>query len=94
MMEAIDEDEDVEIEKELEAAAATTTSTATTDKASSPALPDFDPRTAKLYEPQKFAPKDLLALLRNIETDIADCEVDLKDENEKHKKHTVDDCRR
>jgi len=55
---------------------------------------DFDPKLAKLYEPQRFSPADLLQLLRSIESDIAECDSALKDENEKHKRHTVDDCRR
>ena len=29
-------------------------------------IEDFDPKTDQLVEPAKFAPKDLLALLRNI----------------------------
>ena len=31
---------------------------------------DFDPKIDQLIEPAKFAPKDLLALLRNIEKEI------------------------
>lgn len=57
-------------------------------------VPDFDPKTAQLNEPFRFAPKDLLALLRTIETDIFDCEATLKEENEKRRKHKIDDCRR
>ncbi|RZF32031.1 hypothetical protein LSTR_LSTR007109 [Laodelphax striatellus] len=41
-----------------------------------------------------FAPKDLLALLRNLEVEISVCEGNLRDENEKRKKYKVDDCRR
>nr|C4A0D9.1 RecName: Full=Ubiquitin carboxyl-terminal hydrolase BAP1; AltName: Full=BRCA1-associated protein 1 [Branchiostoma floridae] len=41
-----------------------------------------------------FAPKDLLALLKNVETEIQICEQHLKDEIEKRKKYKVDDCRR
>ena len=33
-------------------------------------IEDFDPKTDQLVEPAKFAPKDLLALLRNIEAEI------------------------
>ena len=33
-------------------------------------IDDFDPKTDQLVEPAKFAPKDLLALLRNIEAEI------------------------
>ena len=72
-------DEEVEIEKE--------------DIKIDP-VKDFDPKFAKLYEPQNFTPTDLLSLLRSIETDIAECDTMLKDENDKHRRHTVDDCRR
>ncbi|XP_054290622.1 ubiquitin carboxyl-terminal hydrolase calypso-like [Macrosteles quadrilineatus] len=41
-----------------------------------------------------FAPKDLLALLKNLEGEISLCEGNLRDENEKRKKYKVDDCRR
>ncbi|KAI8511623.1 Ubiquitin carboxyl-terminal hydrolase bap1 [Branchiostoma belcheri] len=40
-----------------------------------------------------FAPKDLLALLKNVETEIQICEQHLKDEIEKRKKYKVDNCR-
>ena len=33
-------------------------------------IEDFDPKTDQLVEPAKFAPKDLLGLLRNIEAEI------------------------
>ena len=33
-------------------------------------MQDFDPKVEELLEPAKFAPKDLLALLRNIEAEI------------------------
>ena len=33
-------------------------------------MQDFDPKVKKLVEPAKFAPKDLLSLLRNIEAEI------------------------
>lgn len=55
---------------------------------------DFDPKTSELLEPHRFAPKDLLTLLRNIEKDICNCESVLRDENEIRRKHKVDDCRR
>ena len=54
----------------------------------------FDPRTKELFEPHKFAPKDLLTLLKTIESDIHSCDDSLRDENEKRKKHRMDDCRR
>lgn len=47
-----------------------------------------------LREPHTFAPKDLLALLKNVETEIANCEASLKDENDKRTKYKIDDCRR
>lgn len=54
----------------------------------------FDPKTKELFEPHKFAPKDLLTLLKTIESDIHTCDDSLRDENEKRKKHRLDDCRR
>ena len=47
-----------------------------------------------MYEPQRFAPKDLLTLLRKIETEAAACESGIREEKEKRRKHRVDDCRR
>ena len=47
-----------------------------------------------LREPHTFAPKDLLALLKNVESEIANCEASLKDENDKRTKYKIDDCRR
>merc|ERR1712113_272956 len=58
------------------------------------AFSTFDPRTKELFEPHKFAPKDLLTLLKTIESDIYACDDSLRDDNEKRKKHRVDDCRR
>ncbi|XP_062583845.1 ubiquitin carboxyl-terminal hydrolase BAP1-like [Saccostrea cucullata] len=43
---------------------------------------------------QPFTPKDLLALLKNVENEIKLCEVNLKDEIEKRRKYQIDDCRR
>ncbi|XP_071440211.1 ubiquitin carboxyl-terminal hydrolase calypso isoform X3 [Hetaerina americana] len=48
----------------------------------------------ELFEPHTFAPKDLLALLKNLDNEINTCEGSLKDENEKRKKYKIDDCRR
>ena len=48
----------------------------------------------QVYEPQRFAPKDLLTLLRKIETEAAACESGIREEKEKRRKHRVDDCRR
>ncbi|CAG9863046.1 unnamed protein product [Phyllotreta striolata] len=51
-------------------------------------------KNQELLEPHTFAPKDLLALLRNLENEICVCEVSLKDENDKQNKYRVDDSRR
>ncbi|CAD6221841.1 GSCOCG00005178001-RA-CDS [Cotesia congregata] len=48
----------------------------------------------ELFEPHTFAPKDLLALLKNLEQEINICETSLKDENDKRNKYKIDDCRR
>ncbi|CAL1276463.1 unnamed protein product [Larinioides sclopetarius] len=48
----------------------------------------------QLIEPHRFAPKDLLALLKTVETEIELCELNLYDEIEKRKKYKIDDCRR
>ncbi|XP_015189135.1 PREDICTED: ubiquitin carboxyl-terminal hydrolase calypso isoform X2 [Polistes dominula] len=48
----------------------------------------------ELFEPHTFAPKDLLALLKNLEHEINSCETSLKDENDKRNKYKIDDCRR
>merc|ERR1711997_36939 len=58
------------------------------------AISKFDPRTKQLFEPHKFAPKDLLILLKTIEADENEMKILLRDENEKRKKHRVDDSRR
>ena len=42
-----------------------------------------------LIEPHTFQPKDLLALLKNLENEIAMYEANLKDEVEKRKKYKV-----
>ncbi|XP_072522589.1 ubiquitin carboxyl-terminal hydrolase BAP1 [Salminus brasiliensis] len=43
---------------------------------------------------EKYTPKELLALLKYVEADIANCEVCLKEEVEKRKKYKIDDQRR
>ncbi|XP_051175161.1 ubiquitin carboxyl-terminal hydrolase calypso [Leptopilina boulardi] len=48
----------------------------------------------ELFEPHTFAPKDLLALLKNLEHEISICETSLRDENDKRNKYKIDDCRR
>lgn len=44
----------------------------------------------ELFEPHTFGPKDLLALLKNLEHEISVCETSLKDENDKRNKYKVD----
>lgn len=44
----------------------------------------------ELFEPHTFAPKDLLALLKNLEHEISICETSLKDENDKRNKYKVE----
>eukprot|EP00092_Neocalanus_flemingeri_P007945 GFUD01008572.1.p1 GENE.GFUD01008572.1~~GFUD01008572.1.p1 ORF type:complete len:830 (+),score=259.12 GFUD01008572.1:65-2554(+) len=56
--------------------------------------PSFDPQHVELYEPHSFSPKDLLSILRSIETDIHCTENKMRDEVEKRRKYRVDDCRR
>ncbi|KAG8198763.1 hypothetical protein JTE90_023525 [Oedothorax gibbosus] len=57
-------------------------------------LSKFIGKKPQLIEPHRFAPKDLLALLKTVETEIEICELNLHDEVEKRKKYKVDDCRR
>ncbi|KAK2718810.1 ubiquitin carboxyl-terminal hydrolase calypso-like [Artemia franciscana] len=60
--------------------------------------PKFDRSILDKYPhltgPQSFGPNDLLALLSNLDRDIASCEASLKEENEKRRKYKIDDCRR
>lgn len=46
-------------------------------------------KNQEFLEPHTFAPKDLLALLRNLENEICMCEISLKDENDKQNKYKV-----
>lgn len=46
-------------------------------------------RNQEILEPHTFAPKDLLALLRNLDNEICLCEMNLKDENDKQNKYKV-----
>lgn len=46
-------------------------------------------KSQELLEPHTFAPKDLLALLRNLENEICMCEISLKDEVDKQNKYRV-----
>ncbi len=62
--------------------------------ARTPSVDDVDFMNTEVYEAHRFAPRDLLTLLRNIETEAHACEALIKEENEKRKKHMVDDCRR
>lgn len=55
---------------------------------------DSSSKHPKLIEPHRFAPKDLLALLKTVENEISICEANLHDEIEKRKKYKIDDCRR
>lgn len=48
----------------------------------------------KFSSQQGFKPKDLLALLKNVENEIKICENNLRDEQEKMNKYKIDDCRR
>merc|ERR1719357_606452 len=54
----------------------------------------FDPQAVKMSEPHSFSPRDLLSILRSIETNIHCTENKMRDEVEKRKKYRVDDCRR
>ena len=56
--------------------------------------PNFDAQTVELQEPFTFTPRDLVTILRGIETDIFCTENKIRDENEKKKKFRTDDCRR
>ena len=56
--------------------------------------PSFDPESVQLLEPHSFSPRDLLTILRSIETAIFVSESKVRDEVEKRKKYRVDDCRR
>lgn len=49
---------------------------------------------SQLFETGAFPPKDLLALLKNLESEIALTEQQLSDENDKRYMFKVDDCRR
>jgi ubiquitin carboxyl-terminal hydrolase BAP1 len=48
----------------------------------------------QLLEPGAFSPKDLMALLKNLESEISITEQNLNDENDKRYKYKVDDSRR
>ncbi|XP_048877563.1 ubiquitin carboxyl-terminal hydrolase BAP1 [Brienomyrus brachyistius] len=54
------------------------------------------PENSTPYRPagEKYSPKELLALLKCVESDIANYEVCLKEEVEKRKKYKIDDQRR
>ncbi|XP_055687149.1 ubiquitin carboxyl-terminal hydrolase calypso [Lutzomyia longipalpis] len=58
------------------------------------AVKEEDVSPASFLEPQAFSPKDLLALLKNLESEIATTEQHLSDENDKRAMFKVDDCRR
>ncbi len=50
---------------------------------------DFDPKSSELREPHRFSPPDLLTILRSVDRDMAACEVVVRDETEKRRKHRV-----
>ncbi|XP_068451268.1 ubiquitin carboxyl-terminal hydrolase BAP1 [Clinocottus analis] len=57
--------------------------------------PNASETTADIKPPgEKYSPKELLALLKCVEADIANYEVYLKEEVEKRKKYKIDDQRR
>jgi hypothetical protein len=43
----------------------------------------------QLFGPHTFAPKDFLALLKNLDSGIQQCEQNIKEENEKRRKYQV-----
>lgn len=49
----------------------------------------IDSKYSEILESNTFAPKDLLALLKNLEQEIGVCETALKDENDKRTKYKV-----
>lgn len=51
-------------------------------------------KPSSYLEPHAFTPKDLLALLKNLESEITVTEQFLNDENDKRSMFKVDDCRR
>lgn len=48
----------------------------------------------QIYENRKYAPRDMLSLLKNLDTEISQFESMLIDEIEKRKKYKIDGCRR
>uniref|UniRef100_A0A673HLD9 Ubiquitin carboxyl-terminal hydrolase n=1 Tax=Sinocyclocheilus rhinocerous TaxID=307959 RepID=A0A673HLD9_9TELE len=57
-------------------------------------LPSINAETSTKPPGEKYTPKELLALLKYVEADIANYEVCLKEEVEKRKKYKIDDQRR
>ncbi|XP_050951058.1 ubiquitin carboxyl-terminal hydrolase BAP1 isoform X3 [Labeo rohita] len=57
-------------------------------------LPSTNAETSTKPHGEKYTPKELLALLKYVEADIANYEVCLKEEVEKRKKYKIDDQRR
>ncbi|XP_014243381.1 ubiquitin carboxyl-terminal hydrolase calypso isoform X2 [Cimex lectularius] len=41
-----------------------------------------------------FSPKDLLALLKNLDSEVSSTEASLREENDKRRRYKIDDCRR
>lgn len=56
--------------------------------------PVVNEKPSSYLEPHAFTPKDLLALLKNLESEITVTEQFLNDENDKRSMFKVDDCRR
>ncbi|KAH3816861.1 hypothetical protein DPMN_118384, partial [Dreissena polymorpha] len=80
-------------------------SIAGTSAQNSPNVPDGNPSVksevdaatkpkTKLHSQKGFRPKDLIALLKNVENEIQRCETNLQEEQEKIKKYKIDNCRR
>lgn len=63
-------------------------------KPSNEKLPATDTAAGSKPPGEKYSPKELLALLKCVEADIANYEVYLKEEVEKRKKYKIDDQRR
>lgn len=57
-------------------------------------FPVVNEKPSSYLEPHAFTPKDLLALLKNLESEITVTEQFLNDENDKRSMFKVDDCRR
>ena len=81
-----DKDSEKQPEQCNEAAAVEANSTSVNHKKVDEKLCAKNP---EIFEQHTFAPKDLLALLKNLENEINVCELNLRDENDKRKKYKV-----